>query len=168
MDDSPKKTIYEFIVKDNKGKDFNFNDLKGKVVLIVNVASKCGFTSQYKDLEEIYQKYKDKGLEIIAFPCNQFLNQEPGTDEEIASFCSLNYNVSFPIMKKVDVNGENESPIYKYLKSKKAGWFSDDIKWNFTKFLVDQNGNVIERFAPTKTPEAIDAEIAKLFVTVQS
>ena len=161
MDDSPKKTIYEFIVKDNKGKDFNFNDLKGKVVLIVNVASKCGFTSQYKDLEEIYQKYKDKGLEIIAFPCNQFLNQEPGTDEEIASFCSLNYNVSFPIMKKVDVNGENESPIYKYLKSKKAGWFSDDIKWNFTKFLINKDCTEINRYSPTTNPKSIEDDIIK-------
>ena len=154
-----EQNIYSFIVKDNKGKDFNFKDLEGKVILIVNTASKCGFTPQYKGLEELYQKYKDQGLMIIAFPCNQFLSQEPGTDEEIQSFCSLNYGVTFPIMKKIDVNGDNEAPIYKYLKSKKGGFITEGIKWNFTKFLINKNCSEIRRFAPTTSPESIAKDI---------
>ncbi|PVU94781.1 hypothetical protein BB561_002261 [Smittium simulii] len=139
-----------------------------KVILIVNVASKCGFTPQYKGLEEIYQSHKDKGLEIIGFPCNQFGSQEPGSSEEITSFCSLNYGVTFPIMAKSDVNGDDASPVYNYLKGEKAGILGlKRIKWNFEKFLIDQNGNVVERFASTTSPSSITPKIDKLLAEGQ-
>ncbi|EAX82870.1 Glutathione peroxidase, putative [Trichomonas vaginalis G3] len=154
-------SIYEFVVKDNKGNDFHFDTLKGKVIMIVNTASKCGFTPQYKDLEALYQKHKDEGFEIIAFPCNQFLSQEPGTDEEIASFCSLNYGVTFPIMKKINVNGEYAADIYKFLKEKESGFLGSAIKWNFTKFLISRDGKKIKRYAPTTNPSSIEKDVVE-------
>lgn len=145
------------------GETYDFEQLKGKVVLIVNTASKCGFTPQYKGLEALYQKYKDQGLVILGFPCNQFGGQEPGTDADVASFCEKNFGVTFPLMKKSDVNGDNTNEVFKYLKSQKAGLLGlTRIKWNFEKFLVDKEGNVVHRWASTTSPESIDAEIAKL------
>ncbi|MCX8054303.1 MAG: glutathione peroxidase [Ignavibacteria bacterium] len=155
-------SIYDFSAKTIDGKEKSIADYKGKVLLIVNVASKCGFTPQYKGLEELYRKYKDSGLEILAFPCNQFGGQEPGTNEEIASFCSANYGVSFQIFDKIEVNGENAHPLYKFLKANAKGFINDEIKWNFTKFLVNQNGDVVDRFAPQTTPESIEKHIAEL------
>lgn len=135
-------------------------DYSARLYLIVNVASQCGFTKQYKGLEELYQKYKDQGLTILGFPCNQFGAQEPGTEEEIKSFCDLNYKVSFPMFAKVDVNGADTHPVYAYLKSHAKGLLgTEGIKWNFTKFLVKQDGTVIDRYASTTTPESLDAVI---------
>ncbi|MCR5491082.1 MAG: glutathione peroxidase [Bacilli bacterium] len=156
-------SLYEIVVKDRSGNDVNLSDYKGKVLLIVNTATGCGFTPQYEGLEALYEKFKDKGLEILDFPCNQFANQAPGSDEEIHQFCTLKYNTTFPRFKKIDVNGENESPLYTYLKSQKKGAFGSKIKWNFTKFLVDREGNVIERFGPATSPEAIEKKIAGMF-----
>ena len=154
--------IYDFHVKDNKGNDVSLKEYEGKVLLIVNTATGCGFTPQYEGLENLYQKYKDQGFEILDFPCNQFGNQAPGNDEEIHEFCTLRYHTTFPRMKKIDVNGENEDPLYTWLKKQKGGLFGSKIKWNFTKFLVDRSGNVVERFAPTDKPESIDAKVAAL------
>lgn len=156
-------TIYDFIVKDINEKDVALSKFKNKVLLIVNTATGCGFTPQYKQLEELYRKYKDKGLEILDFPCNQFANQTPGSSKEIQSFCSLNYGVSFKQFKKIDVNGKNAAPIFTYLKAKKPGLFGKRIKWNFTKFLVDKQGNVVKRFSPTTNPLKIEKDILKLF-----
>lgn len=159
-------SLYDFVVKDSKSQDFQLSKLKGKAVLIVNVASKCGFTPQYTGLEELYQKYKDQGLEIIGFPCNQFGGQEPGTDSEVQQFCSLTYNVTFPVLSKIDVNGENAAPVYQFLKSSAPGILGTEaIKWNFTKFLVNQEGQVVERFAPQSEPESISGPIEKLLGT---
>ncbi|PPR05791.1 hypothetical protein CVT24_006846 [Panaeolus cyanescens] len=145
------------------GKVYDFADLKGKTVLIVNVASKCGFTPQYKGLQELYDKYKDKGLEILGFPCNQFGGQEPANDEGIKEFCTLNHGVTFPLMAKSDVNGDNTNEVYKWLKNEKAGLLGlTRIKWNFEKFLVDKEGKVVNRWASTTTPAAIGAEIEKI------
>ena len=155
-------TIYDFKALNNKGTEVDFADFKGKVLLIVNTASKCGFTPQYDGLEALYKKYKDQGLVVIGFPCDQFAHQEPGTDAEIAEFCRLNHGVTFPLMSKIEVNGENAHPIYKYLKSAAKGTFGDAIKWNFTKFLISRNGSKVERFAPTTKPEALDSKIAEL------
>ncbi|KAH9940969.1 glutathione peroxidase [Amylocystis lapponica] len=144
-------------------KTYDFEQLKGKVVLIVNVASKCGFTPQYKGLQALYNKYKDKDFLILGFPCNQFGGQEPGDDADISSFCELNHGVTFPLMKKSDVNGDNTNDVYKYLKNEKAGLLGmTRIKWNFEKFLIDKEGKVVARWASTTTPEAIDSEVAKL------
>jgi glutathione peroxidase len=154
------QSIYEIAVKTIDGKEVTLSDYQGKVLLIVNVASKCGFTSQYKGLESLYQKYKAEGLEILGFPCNQFGGQEPGTETEIQSFCSLNYGVTFPMFAKIDVNGAHEHPLYAYLKSKKTGLLGfDAIKWNFSKFLVDRQGEVIERYAPSTSPDSISTDI---------
>jgi len=143
--------------------DFDFSELKGKVVLIVNVASQCGFTPQYKGLQDLHDKYKDRNFVILGFPCNQFGGQEPGEDAEIASFCQLNHGVTFPLMKKSDVNGDNANEVYKYLKSQKSGLLGLTlIKWNFEKFLIDKEGKVVQRWASTTTPATIDAEVAKL------
>ena len=131
------------------------------MILVVNTASKCGLTPKYEGLEKLWEKYKDKGLVIIGFPCYQFAGQEPGNDEEIASFCSLNYGVTFPIMKKIEVNGAGADPLYKWLKKKKGGLFGSAIKWNFTKFLINKKGEVVERFAPTTIPEKIEEYIIK-------
>lgn len=154
--------IYDFNVKDSSGNDVSLSQYKGKVLLVVNTATGCGFTPQYKGLQELYDKYKEKGFEILDFPCNQFANQAPGTDAEITEFCTLRYNTTFPRFKKIEVNGENAEPLYKYLKELKKGLGKPDIKWNFTKFLIDRDGNVVKRFAPVKTPSAIEKEIAGL------
>ncbi len=178
-------TIYQFKAESNSGEEVNFADFKGKVLLVVNTASKCGFTPQYEGLEALYKKYGDKGLVVVGFPCDQFGHQEPGTDEEIVEFCKLNYGVTFPLMAKSDVNGENANEIFRWLYSEKpfAG-FGDsdmgkamdgmlsrgnpdyasnpDIKWNFTKFLIDRKGNVIARFEPVVTPGQLESEIEAL------
>ena len=155
--------IYDFSVKDIHGKDVALDRYRGKLLLIVNTASKCGFTPQYKGLEALYQKYKGKGLEILGFPCNKFGAQEPGTAEEIESFCEINFGVTFPLFAKVDVNGKNAAPLYQHLKAAKPGLLgSEAIKWNFTKFLVDAEGKVVERYAPNTEPASIAPDIAKL------
>lgn len=154
--------IYDLTVKDIKGNDVSLSEYKGKVLLIVNTATGCGFTPQYDGLEKLYADHKDEGFVILDFPCNQFANQAPGTNDEIVSFCKMKFGVSFPQFSKIDVNGENESPLYTYLKKQKGGMLGSKIKWNFTKFLVDRNGNVIERYAPTTTPEKIEDDIKKL------
>ncbi|MBW0460345.1 hypothetical protein O181_000060 [Austropuccinia psidii MF-1] len=145
------------------GSVYDFSQAKGKVVLIVNVASKCGFTAQYDGLEKLWKKYQDKDFVLIGFPCNQFAGQEPGTDAEIASFCKINYGVSFPIAQKCNVNGDDASEVFKFLKSKKSGFMGlTQIKWNFEKFLVDKAGNVRFRHASTTKPESLEVEITKL------
>jgi len=154
--------VTEFQVKQADGSEQDLSVHKGKVLLIVNTASKCGFTPQYEGLEKLYQEYGDKGLEILAFPCNQFGNQEPGDADEIRNFCSLNYDVSFPLMGKVGVNGNDADPLWKYLKSEKSGLLGSRIKWNFTKFLVDRDGNVVGRFGPAVKPEQLKSEIEAL------
>ncbi len=154
-----QKTIYDFSVKNKKGEDVSLSQYEGKVVLVVNTASKCGFTPQFEGLEELWKKYKDQGLVILGFPCNQFANQDPGSDEQIQEFCSLNYGVTFPIMKKIDVNGDNADPLFKWLKSQKKGLLGSKIKWNFTKFLVNKNGEVVKRFSPTTVPSKIEKYI---------
>ena len=154
-------TIYDFSVKARDGKEVSLKDYQGKVLLVVNTATGCGFTPQYKGLQELYNKYKDKGLEILDFPCNQFANQAPGNDDEIHTFCTGRFGITFPQFAKIDVNGKNEDPLYKYLKSQKGGLCTSKIKWNVTKFLVAKDGTVLKRFAPTVTPEKIDAYIAK-------
>ena len=153
--------IYDFTVKTRKGEDFSLSEYKGKVMLIVNTATGCGFTPQYEGLENLYKKYHEKGLEILDFPCNQFAGQAPGTDEEIHEFCTLKYNTTFDQFAKIEVNGKNESPLYTYLKNQKHGLLKA-IKWNFTKFLVDREGNVVERFEPTTTPEKTEKDILEL------
>ena len=155
-------SIYDFEVKDNKGNIINLSDYKNKVLLIVNTATGCGFTPQYTGLQELYNKYKEQGFEILDFLCNQFANQAPGTDDEIATFCTGRFGITFKQFAKIDVNGKNENPLYKYLKTQKGGILGTKIKWNFTKFLVDRNGNVIKRFAPTQTPEEIESSIQKI------
>lgn len=150
--------IYDFNAKNIDGSDVNFNNFKGKVILIVNVASACGFTPQYEGLQDLFERYRDKGLEILAFPCNQFGSQEPGSNEQIKSFCENKYDVTFKLFDKVDVIGDQASPLFQYL-NKVAG---RDIKWNFTKFLFDQNGNFIKGFGSMKTPKMIEEDIIKL------
>ena len=155
-------SIYDFSVNDIHGKPVKLDRYKGKVMLIVNTASECGFTPQYKGLEAMYEKLHDKGLEVLGFPCNQFGGQEPGSEKEIEQFCELNYGVTFPMFAKVDVNGDKTAPLYKFLKSEKPGLLgSEAIKWNFTKFLVDREGNVVKRYAPNDTPEAIAKDVEK-------
>ena len=154
--------IYDFKVKDIHGKTVGLDAYKGKVLLVVNTASKCGFTPQYKGLEKLYKDMNGKGLEILGFPCNQFGAQEPGSEEEIESFCEVNYGVTFPLFAKVDVNGAKAAPVYKYLKAEKPGLLgSEAIKWNFTKFLVDRKGRVLARYAPNDTPESIAGDVEK-------
>ena len=154
--------IYDFNVKSITGEEVPLKNYEGKVLLVVNTATGCGFTPQYDGLEDLYEKYRDRGFEILDFPCNQFANQAPGTEGEIASFCSVKFGVTFPQFAKIKVNGEGEEPLYTWLKSQKSGVLGSKIKWNFTKFLVDRNGNVVERFAPTVTPAKLDSEVAKL------
>ncbi len=154
--------IYDFTVKAKDGSDVSLSEYKGKVLLIVNTATGCGFTPQYEGLEHLYEKYKAQGFEILDFPCNQFGGQAPGTEEEIADFCQSRYGVTFRLFKKIEVNGKNEEPLYTYLKSQKGGIMGDKIKWNFTKFLIDRDGNVVDRFAPTVTPDKIDESVSKL------
>ena len=155
-------TIYDFVVKGNTGADIELAQYRGKVLLIVNTASKCGFTPQYKGLEDLYQKYKDKGLVILGFPCNQFAKQEPGDDSDIASFCELNFGVTFPLTKKVNVNGKEASPVFKFLKKKAKGFLFSRIKWNFTKFLIDKDGQTVKRFGPITRPESLEADILRM------
>lgn len=180
------QNVYDFTVVDRKGKEVSLSDYKGKVLLIVNTATRCGFTPQYEALEAMYKDYKDQGLEILDFPCNQFGQQAPGTEEEIHEFCTLNFGTEFPQFKKIEVNGENESPLFTYLKAQKTfegfdlndklGKLLDemlskadpdyakksDIKWNFTKFLVDKEGNVVKRFEPTHDMKLVEEEVKKL------
>ncbi len=153
--------LYDLSVKSRDGKEISLKDYEGKVLLIVNTATGCGFTPQYTGLQELYLKYKDKGLEILDFPCNQFANQAPGDNEEIHNFCTGRFGITFPQFAKIDVNGKNESPLYTYLKKQKGGFCTSKIKWNFTKFLVGKDGTVLGRFAPTVTPEKLEADILK-------
>ena len=155
-------TIYDFTVKDAIGKDVSLSEYKGKVLLIVNTATGCGFTPQYEGLEKLYKTYKDQGFEILDFPCNQFAHQAPGTDEEIGQFCVLHYNTTFPRFRKIEVNGDNADPLYKWLKEQQKGVLNNAIKWNFTKFLVDRNGNVVGRYGPVTTPAKLESKIKKL------
>ena len=156
-------SVYEFSAKTLEGKDVSLADYRGQVLLIVNTASKCGLTPQYEGLEALYKASKDRGLTILGFPCNQFGSQEPGTAEEIGSFCSLTYDVTFPMMAKIDVNGPSAHPLYAYLKKQQKGVLgTEGIKWNFTKFLIDRDGNVVERFAPTTKPEDLQVAVEAL------
>ncbi|MDR2446004.1 MAG: glutathione peroxidase [Treponema sp.] len=161
--------IYDYTVTDNKGRAVSLDAFAGKVLLIVNTATGCGFTPQYKGLQQLYETFSGRGgerrFEILDFPCNQFGGQAPGTDEEIERFCIVKYHTTFPRFAKIEVNGDNASPLYTYLKSQQKGVLTPDIKWNFTKFLVDQHGNVTARFAPTEKPEALAQEIEKLLET---
>ena len=179
-------TIYSFKALTNRGEEMDFSQYKGKVLMIINTASKCGFTPQYDGLEELYQKYKDQGLVIIGFPCDQFAHQEPGSDEEIAEFCRINHGVTFQLMKKIDVNGENAHPIFEYLKSQapkeeykglkakathtmlkglsKSAKKDSDILWNFTKFLISKDGSVIKRFAPTTEPKDFEKDVQEMLL----
>ncbi|MBP7320331.1 MAG: glutathione peroxidase [Lachnospiraceae bacterium] len=154
--------IYDFEVKNDEGQMVSLSEFKGKVLLIVNTATGCGFTPQYEGLEKLYREYKDQGFEILDFPCNQFGNQAPGSMSEIKEFCQLSYDTSFPLFEKIEVNGEQEAPLYTFLKSQKGGAFGKKIKWNFTKFLLDREGQVIERFAPTVTPDKMESKIVEL------
>ncbi len=159
-------SIYDFTVKAQDGSEVPLSDYRGKVLLIVNTATGCGFTPQYEGLQDLYEKYQEKGFEILDFPCNQFGSQAPGTEEEIKDFCQSRYGVTFRLFKKIEVNGKNEEPLYTYLKSQQGGVMGSKIKWNFTKFLVDRKGNVVERFAPAVTPEKIEDSVSKLLEEV--
>ena len=155
--------VYDFSATTITGKEVAIADYKDKLLLVVNTASKCGLTPQFKDLEALYEKYKDQGLMILGFPCNQFLSQDPASNEEISEFCQLNYGVSFPMFAKIDVNGDDTHPLFKHLKEAAPGLLGiNAVKWNFTKFLVDKKGNVIERYAPTTEPLSIAKDIEKL------
>jgi glutathione peroxidase len=156
-------SVYDFSAKRLDGKEEPLANYKGKVLLIVNTASKCGFTPQYEGLEALYEKYGDKGLEVLGFPCNQFGAQEPGDAKEIATFCSTTYGVTFPMFAKIDVNGTDASPLYKFLRNEKRGLAgSTSIKWNFTKFLIDRDGEVVHRFGPQDAPASLEKHIEKL------
>jgi len=157
-----ENNFYQFSAKSLQGKEINMDTFKGKTVLVVNTASKCGLTPQFEGLEKLYQKYKDKNLVILGFPCNQFANQEPGDEKSISEGCVLNYGVTFQMFSKVDVNGENAHPIYKYLKKELGGTLGSKIKWNFTKFLIDANGNPVKRFSPTTKPEKMEKYLLKI------
>ncbi|NCB41134.1 MAG: glutathione peroxidase [Clostridia bacterium] len=154
--------IYDFKVKDSLGEEKSLSDYKGKVLLIVNTASKCGFTPQFEGLQKLYEEFEAKGLEILGFPCNQFAGQDPGTNEEIKSFCMVNYGVSFTMFAKINVNGPHVDPLYKFLKQERSGILGGKIKWNFTKFLIDRNGNVVDRYASAVKPEELREDILKL------
>ena len=154
--------FYQFSAKSLQGKTVNMERLKGKTVLVVNTASKCGLTPQYEGLEALYQRYKDKGLVILGFPCNQFANQEPGDEKSISENCLINYGVTFAMFSKIDVNGPATDPLFVYLKRELPGWFGNRIKWNFTKFLIDANGKPVKRFAPFTAPSKIEPYIQQL------
>jgi len=156
-------TIADFTVINNKGEQIDLKQKLGKIILVVNTASKCGFTPQYEGLEELFQQYRVQGFEVLAFPCNQFGGQEPGNASEIAEFCKVNFGLTFPLMEKVDVNGDDASPLFDWMKAEKPGLMgSKAIKWNFTKFLIDREGNVVKRYAPTDAPKSISKDIEKL------
>jgi glutathione peroxidase len=157
-----KDQFYQFEAKSLQGKTVQMESYKGKTILVVNTASKCGLTPQFEGLEKLYQKYKKKDFVILGFPCNQFANQEPGDEKSISEGCLINYGVTFPMFSKIDVNGDTAHPLYKYLKKELPGTFGGKIKWNFTKFLIDTEGNPIKRFAPTTKPEKIDSYLEKL------
>lgn len=161
MNNNNDNKFYQFEAKSLQGKDIKMDAYKGKTVLVVNTASKCGLTPQYEGLENLYQKYKDQGLVILGFPSNQFANQEPGDEKSIEQGCVINYGVSFPMFSIIEVNGDNAHPLYKYLKQELKGTLGNKIKWNFTKFLIDAEGNPVKRFAPTTKPEKIDAFLEK-------
>ena len=154
--------IYDFTVEAPGNKKVSLSEYRGKVILIVNTATKCGLAPQFDGLEALHQKYSEQGLVVLGFPCNQFANQEPVSDEEMSSVCKLNFGVTFPLFSKIDVNGPEESPLYTYLKSEKGGLLGSAIKWNFTKFLIGRDGNVVERYAPTTEPKSLIADIEKL------
>lgn len=154
--------FYDFSAKDINGNNVDMQEYKGKVILVVNTATKCGLSGQLKDLQELYTEFKEKNVEILGFPCNQFANQEPGDNSDIQNVCMINYGVTFKMFDKINVNGENAHPIYKYLKEQKGGILSKGIKWNFTKFLIDQEGNVVDRYAPTVKPVKIKKDIENL------
>lgn len=156
------KTFYTFSATSLQGKEINMSAYQGKVVLVVNTASKCGLTPQFEGLEKLYEQYKDKGLVILGFPCNQFANQEPGSSKDISEGCLINYGVTFPMFSKIDVNGPTADPIYKYLKKALPGFPGNEIKWNFGKFLLDKEGNPIKRFSPIVKPEKLASHIEKL------
>jgi len=161
--ETPPHTLYDFNATTIQGKEISLSKYKGKTLLIVNVASKCGFTNQYEGLEKLYKKYKNKNFEILAFPSNQFHEQEPGTEKEIQEFCEINYGITFSLFKKIDVNGDKTHPLYKYLKKEAPGFLgTESIKWNFTKFLVDKNGTVVSRYGSITKPKALKKEIEKL------
>ena len=155
-------SIYNFTIQMPNGTEKTLKEYEGKPLIVVNTASKCGLTPQFKGLQELYEKYSEQGLEIIGFPCDQFNNQEYENIEETTQFCQINYGVTFPITAKIDVNGENAHPLFTFLKKQKKGILSDNIKWNFTKFLIDQEGQVVERYAPTTVPSKIEEDIKKL------
>jgi len=156
-------TFYNLKPLDKKGQPYDFKQLDGKVVLVVNVASQCGFTPQYEGLEQLYKKYKDQGFMVLGFPSNQFAQQEPGTNEEIQQFCQVNYGVTFPVLAKIDVNGDDTDPVFGYLKKQKSGILGlSRIKWNFEKFLIDKRGEVVKRYMTTTKPEELDGDIEKL------
>ncbi|MEI2399144.1 MULTISPECIES: glutathione peroxidase [Paenibacillus] len=156
-------SVYDYEANTLKGQEESLSKYKGKVLLVVNTASKCGFTPQYKGLQEVYDKFKDRGFEVLGFPSNQFAGQEPGESEDIAEFCEINYGVTFPMYEKINVNGNEAHPLFKYLSKEAPGVLgSKSVKWNFTKFLVDQEGRVLKRFSPQTTPDQIEADIAKL------
>ena len=157
-------TAYDFSATDIDGRERSLREFAGQALLIVNVASKCGFTPQYKGLEALWRKHSPAGFAVLGFPCDQFGHQEPGDEQEIRQFCSLNYDVSFPLFAKIEVNGAGTHPLYRWLKSEKAGVLGTEaIKWNFTKFLIDRDGGVVRRYAPTDTPEKIDADVGAMF-----
>jgi glutathione peroxidase len=156
-------TAYDFSARDLDGKEHSLGEFRGKPMLVVNTASKCGFTPQYTGLEKLHRDYRDKGLVVLGFPCDQFGHQEPGDAEEIRNFCSLNYDVSFPLFEKIEVNGAKAHPLWQWLKKEKPGLLGmEAIKWNFTKFLVDRSGKVVKRYAPTDTPEKIEKDLASV------
>lgn len=166
MQTNPTQDIYELTASDIKGVEQSLSQYRGKVLLIVNTASKCGFTNQYRDLQALHERFSERGLVVMGFPCNQFGSQEPGNESEIASFCSLNYGVSFPMFAKVDVNGANAAPLFQRLKKAAPGLLGTEaIKWNFTKFLVDKEGKVVARYAPSTSPESLTADIERLLAS---
>lgn len=154
--------FYDFEAVKMNGQKVSMEEYRGKVVMVVNTASKCGFTPQLEGLEKLYEKYGEQGLVILGFPCNQFADQDPGSNKEISEFCMVNYGVTFPMFEKVDVNGQQAHPLFQFLKAEAQGTFGNDIKWNFTKFLIDRNGNVVDRFAPMTKPEKMENKIIKL------
>ena len=156
------RTVYEFSVKDRKGNDVLLKEYANEVLLIVNTATKCGFTPQYEELEKLYENYHAQGFEILDFPCNQFMGQEPGTAEEIENFCNTKYNITFPLFNKIEVNGDKTNPLYTYLKETLPLEGKNDIRWNFEKFLIDKNGKPVKRFAPRTKPADLDTEIQEL------